>query len=175
MTILVTLALSSSVMRIAAVVTGLSREAAGFQARSAFTGVGFTTGESELIVRHPVRRRIVSMPMLLGGVGLVTAAASVVATSVHPAADVSGRTRLLHLGAGYRVAQVQIEEGDWMADRELAELDLASRGLLVLGLAHPDVPYEGAPDSQVRLVPGCTLFVYGLARKLHKVCGKTAS
>ena len=78
MTILVTLALSSSVMRIAAVVTGLSREAAGFQARSAFTGVGFTTGESELIVRHPVRRRIVSMPMLLGGVGLVTAAASVV-------------------------------------------------------------------------------------------------
>jgi len=37
----------------------LSVEAAHFQARSALTGVGFTTSESELIVGHPARRRIV--------------------------------------------------------------------------------------------------------------------
>jgi hypothetical protein len=44
---------------IALVSTGLSAEVTHFQARSALTGVGFSTAESELIVNHPVRRRIV--------------------------------------------------------------------------------------------------------------------
>ncbi|QDV27962.1 potassium/proton antiporter [Aureliella helgolandensis] len=57
--------------------TGLSREAARFQARSAFTGVGYTTRESESIVNHPVRRRIVMMLMLMGNVGVATVVATV--------------------------------------------------------------------------------------------------
>jgi len=36
-----------------ATATGLSRESARFQARSALTGGGFTTTESEAVVRHP--------------------------------------------------------------------------------------------------------------------------
>jgi hypothetical protein len=53
----------------------MSRESAKFQARSAFTGVGYTTSESEGMVAHPVRRRIVMLLMLLGnlGVGAVVA------------------------------------------------------------------------------------------------------
>lgn len=57
--------------------TGLSREAAKFQARSAFTGSGFTTQESEMVVSHPVRRQIVMLLMLLGNVGVATVAATV--------------------------------------------------------------------------------------------------
>ena len=41
---------------IALTYTGLSLEAARFQARSAFTGTGFTTSEAENVVDHPVRR-----------------------------------------------------------------------------------------------------------------------
>jgi hypothetical protein len=37
--------------------TGLSRDAARFQARSVFTGVGFTTNESEKVVNHPLRKQ----------------------------------------------------------------------------------------------------------------------
>ena len=73
---LVVISLSLLVIRIASVAlvhTGLSREAARFQARSAFTGVGFTTSESEKIVDHPVRRRVVMTLMLFGNVGIVTA------------------------------------------------------------------------------------------------------
>jgi len=73
--LIVVLSLSFLVTRIAAVAlvhTGLSRESARFQARSAFTGVGFTTTESESIVDHPVRRRIVMWLMLIGNVGFVT-------------------------------------------------------------------------------------------------------
>jgi Trk-type K+ transport system membrane component len=65
-TLLAVLFLSLIVVRVAAealVLTGISRESASFQARSAWTGTGFTTSESEQIVNHPVRRRIVSALM----------------------------------------------------------------------------------------------------------------
>ena len=57
---------------IALTVTGLSRQSARFQARSALTGVGFTTSESEAVVNHPIRRRIVMNLMLVGSLGLAT-------------------------------------------------------------------------------------------------------
>ena len=56
--------------------TGLSREFARFQARSAYMGVGFTTRESEQIMEHPVRRRIIMVLMYTGNAGLVAAVAS---------------------------------------------------------------------------------------------------
>lgn len=59
----------------ALVTTGLSSESARFQARSAFTGAGFTTSEAETVVSHPVRRRIVMTLMLLGNAGIATVAA----------------------------------------------------------------------------------------------------
>lgn len=63
--------------------TGLSRQAAKFQARSAFTGAGFTTTESEKITRHPIRRRIIYLLMLLGNAGLVTVMASIFLTFIN--------------------------------------------------------------------------------------------
>ena len=81
LSLIIILTLSLLVTRIAALalmLTGLSREAARFQARSAFTGSGFTTSESESVVNHPVRRRIVMVLMLTGNIGIAT----VVATAV---------------------------------------------------------------------------------------------
>lgn len=78
--LLIALAISLIVTRIAALAlmfTGLSREAARFQARSAFSGVGYTTREAENIVNHPVRRRIVMLLMLLGNIGIATVVATV--------------------------------------------------------------------------------------------------
>ncbi len=62
--------------------TGLSRESARFQARSALTGSGFTTTESEKVVNHPVRRKIILMLMLVGNAGMVTAVSSLILTFV---------------------------------------------------------------------------------------------
>ncbi|MDA1014230.1 MAG: TrkA C-terminal domain-containing protein [Planctomycetota bacterium] len=78
--LLITLSLSLLVTRMAAMafmLTGMSRESAKFQARSAFTGVGYTTQESEDVVSHPVRRRIAMLLMLLGNVGIATVMATV--------------------------------------------------------------------------------------------------
>ncbi|MBL9165694.1 MAG: TrkA C-terminal domain-containing protein [Planctomycetaceae bacterium] len=79
-TVLIVLTCSLVVVRVATVgltLTGLSKDLAQFQALSAFTGVGFTTRESEEIVSHPIRRRIVMHLMLLGHGGIVIAVASV--------------------------------------------------------------------------------------------------
>ncbi|MFP4053420.1 MAG: TrkA C-terminal domain-containing protein [Phycisphaerae bacterium] len=79
--LLTVLGLSLFITRLAAValsMTGMSRAAASFQARSAFTGTGFTTEESEQIVNHPVRRRIVMMLMILRSAGLVTIVISII-------------------------------------------------------------------------------------------------
>jgi uncharacterized membrane protein YbhN (UPF0104 family) len=85
LSLLVVVTLSIMVTRIAAVAlthTGMARQAARFQARSAFSGAGFTTTESEQVVRHPVRRRIVLILMLLGNAGIVTAVSSLILTFV---------------------------------------------------------------------------------------------
>ncbi|RMD80027.1 MAG: potassium transporter TrkA, partial [Lentisphaerae bacterium] len=83
--------LINRVATVALMHTGLSREAAQFQARSALSGVGFTTAESELVVNHPLRRRIVMTLMLAGNAGVVTAVASLLLAFV----NVSERSILL--------------------------------------------------------------------------------
>jgi hypothetical protein len=62
--------------------TGLSRDVASFQAQSAFSGAGFTTSESEYVVNHPVRRRIIRILMLLGSAGLTSSMAALVLTFI---------------------------------------------------------------------------------------------
>lgn len=84
---------------IALVQTGLSKDVAKFQARSAFSGSGYTTRESEQIVGHPVRRNIISSLMLLGSAGVVTAISSLVLSFVSsdPKQTIE---RLLFMSAG---------------------------------------------------------------------------
>lgn len=81
LSLLVVVILSMLVVRVATIaltLTGISRELARFQARSAFTGSGFTTSESEKVVSHPVRRRIIMLLMLLGNAGIITAMSSLI-------------------------------------------------------------------------------------------------
>jgi hypothetical protein len=60
------------VATVALTMTGMTLQHARFQARSAFTGTGFTTMEAEAVVNHPGRRRIVMVLMLVSGAGAVS-------------------------------------------------------------------------------------------------------
>lgn len=62
--ILIFIVLEIAVMLL--IVTGLDSEIARFQAVSMLTSTGFTTKESELILRHPVRRKIGVFLILFG-------------------------------------------------------------------------------------------------------------
>lgn len=62
--------------------TGLSTDIAKFQSQSAFSGVGFTTEESEMLMRNAVRRQILRLLMLMGSAGLTSGLATLVLTFV---------------------------------------------------------------------------------------------
>lgn len=216
LSLLLVLVLSLLVTRVATVAltyTGLSRASARFQARSAFTGAGFTTEESEKVVRHPVRRRIVLLLMLLGNAGIVTAVSALILTFIGQGQDQGGLalkvgvlvagvaglwglaaspwvdrylsrliarlldrytqldTRdyagLLHLGGEYMVSELQVQEGDWLTDRSLAELGLREEGLLVLAVERPDGTFVGIPEGATCFGPGDNVIIYGRATALE--------
>lgn len=84
----------------ALMMTGLSWDAASFQAYSAFFGVGFTTKEAELVVNHPLRRRIIRDLILAGNVGLTSALATVVVTFVQQGSAAETISTILLLVGG---------------------------------------------------------------------------
>lgn len=58
------------------VMTGLEPSVASFQVVSMLTGTGFTTTESELVLRHPVRRRLALFLILFGAFSLAVVISS---------------------------------------------------------------------------------------------------
>lgn len=206
--------LVTRVASMALMLTGLSRESARFQARSAFTGVGFTTSESEQVVNHPVRRRILMLLMLIGNAGIITVIATLVITftqggdqrewllrvGVAAAAflaiwfltwnrwvdrrlsaliawglrkwvrvDARDYAALLHLAHGYTVTELAIEETDWLTDKSLIEADVASEGVLVLGIQRADGTFIGAPRGPTRIKANDLLIIYGREEALAEL------
>jgi hypothetical protein len=216
-------ALSIIVTRVATLAlvhTGLSRETARFQARSALSGTGFTTSEAERVVRHPVRRRIVMILMLLGNAGLITAMSSLmlsfigteeagdlllnmlllagglallwlVASSAwvdrhlshvidralrrYTRLEVQDYASVMHLGGEYRIVELQVAPGDWLANKTLAEARLQDEGITVLGIERTDGTYLGAPDGSTCIGPEDSLLVYGRISTLQDLDTRRAT
>src|SRR4051812_9862797 len=57
--------------------TGLKLEVSRFQVISLMTGTGFTTGESELILGHPIRRKLATFLILFGAFSLAVIISSI--------------------------------------------------------------------------------------------------
>jgi hypothetical protein len=101
--LVISLLLSLTITRIgtlALTLTGMSEDAAAFQANSAFYGVGFTTHESEFVVNHPVRRRVVMVLMVLGNLGVATLVATVLGSVMTINSSGQWGRNLLMLGLG---------------------------------------------------------------------------
>jgi hypothetical protein len=201
--VLITVSVSLLITRVgttALVHTGLSREVARFQARSAFFGVGFTTSEAESVVNHPVRRRIVLWLVVLGNAGIVTVLASVILSVTRSNGvgltelallaaglailgliarsrildraidaalarwtdlDVRDYADLLELTGDFAVAELRVEEGDWLAEESLRDLHLRDEGVVVLGITRANGNWLGAPDGDTVVHAADTLVVYG--------------
>ena len=103
LTLLTVIGMSLLITRIATVSlvsTGLSKESARFQARSALSGTGFTTGEAEAVVGHPVRRRIIMFLMLVGNAGIVTVISTLILSFVDTQGPADWGERLGVLAVG---------------------------------------------------------------------------
>jgi len=220
--VLVTLVTSLIVTRIATTaltLTGLSLEVAAFQARSTFTGTGFTTSESEQVVSHPVRRRILSMLMIFRSAGMLTVLMSLIlsfggsADDVHKLTllawmtggvlvlfllsgsrwvdrglsralnwalrrwtdlDLRDYANLLELAGEYGIVELQVEESDWLAGRQLRQCELNSEGITVLGIRRAGGVYVGAPHGPTEIRAGDTLILYGRAEGLRELDNRRA-
>jgi MFS family permease len=112
--------LVTRVATVALTATGMARTSARFQARSALSGVGFTTSEAETVVNHPARRRIIMGLMLAGNVGLVTAVAGLLGGFLNTPDAGRGVLRGLLLVGGLAVVYV-LSKSD-RADRALTRI-----------------------------------------------------
>jgi hypothetical protein len=71
--------------------TGLDKNISRFQVISMLTGTGFTTGESELIIEHPLRRKLGAFLILFGAFSLAVIISAI--TNI-----LSNRFRTLEIG-----------------------------------------------------------------------------
>lgn len=116
--------LVTKIATIALVHTGMTRERARFQARSAFSGAGFTTTESEVVVKHPARRRIITILIITGNAGLVTAVSSLILGFVGPETQ-TGQLKniaLLFLGLALLFMAAKSQRLDQLLSRIISRL-----------------------------------------------------
>ncbi len=133
----VVIVLSLIIVRIATVLlslSGLSEESARFQARSAFTGTGFTTRETENVVNHPFRRRVIMSLMLVRNFGFVSIVSTVLLSFVGTSSDVQVLVRVGILAGGLLVLYLLSRSA--LLDRGLKRLvERALRGSRLVHVA----------------------------------------
>lgn len=218
MSLLLVIALSMLVIKIGSIallMTGLSEEVAKFQSLSAFSGTGFTTTESESILKVPIRRRIISVLIRLGSVGVVTSISTLLLSFLgagdatterllvlglgivillllarnkafnrvlnpviermlfrYTALDLRDYVSLLHLQEDYRIAEIDIREHNWLANRSIQDLNLIDEGVLVLGVKRSGEEYIGVPPTDLRLRPRDLLVLYGRKKRLKELANR---
>lgn len=213
-TVVIILILSVLVTKIASIAlthTGLSKESAKFQARSAFTGVGFTTSESENVVNNPLRRRILLLLMILGNAGIVTGVSSLIIGFVDDGGeqtgwlkivilvssivilwnlansiwfdrimsnlvsrylkkftevDVNDYASLLHLSGEYRISELGVDKGHWLAEKTIRNAQVREEGIIILAITRLNGHYIGAPQADTKIKVGDLLILYGRASAL---------
>ncbi|NNE01432.1 MAG: TrkA C-terminal domain-containing protein [Pirellulaceae bacterium] len=117
--LLVTLSLSLLVTRIGSValtLSGMSREVARFQARSAYSGCGYTTREAEQALAHPVRRQIIMSLMLMGHLGVATVAGTIVVSVMVTSQD-QNWSQIIAILCGGLVMLMFVAQSKWIEDQ----------------------------------------------------------
>ena len=165
----------------ALIATGVPPESAAFQARSAFSGAGFTTVEAENVVNHPVRRRIIGTTMFVGSLGTPTLVVTVLVGLIAPGPGSTTERVLVTVSGLFLIVMAVVNKpaqrwlqgiGDrYVQRRLLPSLAVERTELLVLSdeMAVQSVRLEDAPADAprslrglARAIPGAT--VLGIRR-----------
>ena len=75
--------------------------------------------------------------------------------------EIQDYTRLLRLARNYVIWELTVHPDHWLTGRTLLESQLASEGILVLGIERADGKYIGAPRGKSRIEAGDQLILYG--------------
>lgn len=85
--------------------------------------------------------------------------------------DVKDYTRVLGLQRDYRVAEVDVDDGSWLANETPAAVGLGDEGVLLLGIRREDT-FVGAPDGDTEVRPGDTVVLYGKEERLRELADR---
>ena len=95
--------------------------------------------------------------------------------------EVRDYASLLHLSGEYKVSELHVDTGDWLANRSLRQLKLRDEGLLVLGIERTSGEFIGTPNGETMLQEGDNIIIYGrdstvaeLSQRQHGVTGDMA-
>ncbi|WP_137289036.1 TrkA C-terminal domain-containing protein [Natronorubrum halophilum] len=80
-------------------------------------------------------------------------------------------TQVLGLQSEYRVAEVEINEDEWLANDTARELNLSDEGVILLGVER-DEDYIGAPGPDTEIQPGDTVTLYGKEDRLQELADR---
>ncbi len=150
----------------ALIATGVPPESAAFQARSAFSGAGFTTTEAENVVNHQVRRRIIGTTMFVGSLGTPTLVLTVLVGFVAPGPGSTTERVLVTISGLFLIIMAVFNKpsqrwlqgvGQRYVQRRLAPSLASDRvDLLVLSddFAVQAVRFETTPEESVRSLRG---------------------
>lgn len=83
--------------------------------------------------------------------------------------DLRDYAGLLHLHGDWRVSVIDVEPDSWLADQDLADLDLQSEGVTVLGVDRKDGTFIGVPSGDAHLEAGCRVILYGHTGRLQEL------
>ena len=156
------------VATVALTMTGMTLQHARFQARSAFTGTGFTTSEAEAVVNH-----LTGLPWLAKIQVVDRWLRRVIERPLRRFTDLDVRdyAALLHLRGRWRVVQLPVHDDDWIDARPLGQLRLPEEGVTVLGVERDDT-WTGAPADDLRLRTGDVVVLYGRQAMLDDIADR---
>ncbi|MFC6763654.1 potassium channel family protein [Natrinema soli] len=80
-------------------------------------------------------------------------------------------TRVLGLQNEYRIAEVDVDEDEWLANDTAEELNLADEGVILLGIERGE-DYIGAPGPDTEIRPGDTVVLYGKEDRLQEISNR---
>jgi len=83
--------------------------------------------------------------------------------------EVKDYAQLLEINRGYTIAEIEVEDGEWLCDKKLEDLALTREGVLILGVNRKGGPYLGAPRGDVKIHDGDVLVCYGDASVLEEL------
>lgn len=160
----------------ALIATGVPPEIAAFQARSAFSGAGFTTTEAENVVNHPLRRRIIATTMFVGSLGTPTLVVTVLVGLIAPGPGnttertlvlVSGTAGIVMLVLNRPIRRVLVGVGRRYTARRLVpalgrdvdEIVSLGDGFVVdaIRLDADPAPTSRSLRALAHAIPGCTV------------------
>ena len=83
--------------------------------------------------------------------------------------DVRDYVNLLGLTNGYAVLEIVVDPDNWMAHRQLDDMNLPDEGVTVLAIQRADGDFVGAPRRAMVIRPQDKVILYGLADTLAEI------